>query len=79
MEEKYTPKQFARSLALRGYMGPKKAEQYVAEHPKEVWLESDFEKVYDEIHREHMRNKPIKGLTSNGQNKFAPENMGKWG
>lgn len=77
--ETYTPEQFIKSLTLRGYMGSKMAKRYVEEHPKEVWEESDFEKVYDDIHREPMRSKPIKGLTSNGSNKFAPENMGKWG
>ena len=73
--ETYTPEQFARSLYLRGYMGKRKAAQYVSEHPKEVWFESDFEEVYDVINREPMRNKPIKGLTANGKNLFAPESM----
>ena len=73
--ETYTPEQFARSLYLRGYMGRKKAAEYVSDHPKEVWLESDFEKVYDDVNREPMRSKPIKGLTTNGKNLFAPESM----
>lgn len=73
--ETYTPEQFARSLYLRGYMGRKKAAEYVSDHPKEVWLESDFEEVFHETNREPMRNKPIKGLTSNGNNVFSPEHI----
>ena len=73
--ETYTPEQFMKSLTLRGYLGPKMAKKYVEEHPKEVWLETDFEKVYDDVNREPMRSKPIKGLTSNGKNLFAPESM----
>ena len=68
--EIYTPEQFAKSLAMRGYMKKYQAEKYVRENPKDEYKESDFEIAYRDINRECMRANPIKGLASDGRNMF---------
>lgn len=74
----YTPEQFAKSLVIRGYMSDSKAKKYVADHPKEIYQETDFEDAYHDANKECMRSEPIKGLTSDGRNKFDPQYWGKW-
>ena len=45
-EEVYTPKQFARSLLLRGYTFEAQAEEYIKLFPKDIYFESDLEEAY---------------------------------
>lgn len=68
--ETYTPEQFEKSLVLRGYMKTHEARKYVSDSKKEQYTELDFEDAYRAANREYMRNEPIRGLTSDGRNKF---------
>ena len=71
----YTPKQFARSLFLRGYCTEKQARlyvQYIGQYTtNKTYTEEDFEEAYRYFNKEYMRSNPIRGLTSDGQNRLS--------
>lgn len=76
MNDTYTPDEFAKSCALRGYCKAKAALEWLSENGMTSAVEFDFERCYYDLNRQAIlpHRSPYIAMTSSGFNFADPEN-----